>query len=419
MGIMTHTSIAKEKPNSRTEHSKTVTTPKEWRSTWHSKSPRSADINSLLAEINLPTSWFENFLKALCPLMGSDSQKEDLVNPCNLTPPSEKNNQITPHASPMSIDHHSFLVNGAAKNPTTDGSPQDHATPPTRGVRISKTATTVDADATPAVSSTSRKLILQLAVRRTTQEFYRAPADDDDGQSKSHLKKIHDRTNKLFRVFSGNGMKEKSYHVTDFAGLYPVWPIIEFSMSPTRTVKDKKMTLFTKCVTALLGEVWYVNNTAMITTTSITKDESNFISSKEDLPTNFTKPGKHVMISSGSWVFNKKEKGRNNVYARFRLKSQVDTEEIINCVSFEFSCLGRKIYTRSSTKQWRRKLQWCYSLSAMGWIKQVLLAELVWMNSCDVWIHLMYGNTSGVELLEERLQQAPPCELTSLVITPL
>jgi hypothetical protein len=48
------------------------------------------------------------------------------------------------------------------------------------------------------------------------------------------------------------------------------------------------------------------------------------------------------MISGGSWVFNKKEKGNNNVYARFRLKSQVNTEEIVNRVLFEFSCLGSK-----------------------------------------------------------------------------
>jgi hypothetical protein len=46
------------------------------------------------------------------------------------------------------------------------------------------------------------------------------------------------------------------------------------------------------------------------------------------------------MISGGSWVFNKKEKGSSNVYARFRLKSQVPTEDIINRVSFEFTRLG-------------------------------------------------------------------------------
>jgi hypothetical protein len=80
----------------------------------------------------------------------------------------------------------------------------------------------------------------------------------------------------------------------------------------------------------------------MIATISITEDESSYISSKENIPTNFTKLGKYAMISSGSWVFNKKEKGNNDVHARFRLKSQVDTEEIINCISFEFSRLGGK-----------------------------------------------------------------------------
>ncbi len=125
-------------------------------------------------------------------------------------------------------------------------------------------------------------------------------------------------------------MKETSYHVTDFAGLYPVWPIIEFSMVPTGAAKDKRMNLFMKCVTALLGEILFVDKMAKIATILITDDESHYISSKADLPTNFTKLGQRLMISGGSWVFNKKEKGSNNVYARFRLKSQVNTEEIIN-----------------------------------------------------------------------------------------
>ena len=53
------------------------------------------------------------------------------------------------------------------------------------------------------------------------------------------------------------------------------------------------------------------------------------------------------MISGGSWVFNKKEKGSSDVYARFCLKSQVPTEDIINPVSFKFTCLGgTKIYKK-------------------------------------------------------------------------
>jgi hypothetical protein len=111
-------------------------------------------------------------------------------------------------------------------------------------------------------------------------------------------------------------------------------------MAPTGAAKDKRMNLFTKCVTALLREILYVDNTAQIASILITEDKSHYISSKADLPTNFTKLSQYIMISRGSWVFNKKEKGRNDVYARFRLKSQVNMEEIVNWVSFEFSCLG-------------------------------------------------------------------------------
>jgi hypothetical protein len=110
-------------------------------------------------------------------------------------------------------------------------------------------------------------------------------------------------------------MKEtsSSFHVTDFARLYPGWPIIEFSMAP--------MSFFTKCVTALLGEMLYLDRTAMIAPISITDDDqASYFSNKADLLTNFTKLGKHIMINGSSLVFNKKEKGSNNIYTPFRLK---------------------------------------------------------------------------------------------------
>ncbi len=40
-------------------------------------------------------------------------------------------------------------------------------------------------------------------------------------------------------------------------------------------------------------------------------------------------------------MFNKKEEGNNDIYGRFRLKSQIPTKEIINRV-FEFSHVGGK-----------------------------------------------------------------------------
>jgi hypothetical protein len=121
-----------------------------------------------------------------------------------------------------------------------------------------------------------------------------------------------------------------------------MWPIIEFSMAPTGDAKDDQMNSFVKCVAALFGEILYVDNTAKIATILITEGKTTYIKSKSDLPSNFTKLGQYVMISGGSWVFNKKAKGSNDVYARFRLKSQVDTDEIVNRVSFEFSRLGGK-----------------------------------------------------------------------------
>ncbi len=161
--------------------------------------------------------------------------------------------------------------------------------------------------------------------------------------SAAQPKEIHDCPQKLFRVFSVDGMEETSYHVIDFAGLYPVSPIVEFSMSPTGNTKDEIMSLFTKCITALLGKMLYVDNKARIAPIAITNnDGASYILDKADLPTNFTKLGKHKMISGGSWVFNKKERGNNNVYGCFRLKLQIPTKEIINRVSFKLSPLGGK-----------------------------------------------------------------------------
>ncbi len=97
-------------------------------------------------------------------------------------------------------------------------------------------------------------------------------------------------------------------------------------MAPTGVAKVKRMNLFTKCVTALLGAILYVDNMAKIATILITDDKSHYISSKADLPTNFTKLGQHVMISGGSWVFNKKEKGSNNVYGVRRIQVEVPSQ---------------------------------------------------------------------------------------------
>jgi hypothetical protein len=222
-------------------------------------------------------------------------------------------------------------------SPQANKSPQNQTTPASRIVRINKTAKLVDIATTTTYTSQRHQSIL-LSMNNSNPPTPKAAPEEANPTSKNRPSEIYDCNQMLLHMFSNIGMKESCYHVTNFAGFYLVWPIVEFSMAPTGATKDKKMSSFIKCVTALLGEMLHVDDMAMIAPISITNnDNASYIKSKADLPTNFTKLGKHIMISGGSWVFNKKEKGNNNVYAQFRLKSQIPTEDIINQVSFEFS----------------------------------------------------------------------------------
>jgi hypothetical protein len=100
MGTTTCTTTAKEKPT------RTAITPKSaQRPTCPSQSPCSDEVNSLLAKINLPMSRFDDILEALHPSTRQDSQMDDdLDDPCNLTLPADKTNQIIPLTSPTGVN---------------------------------------------------------------------------------------------------------------------------------------------------------------------------------------------------------------------------------------------------------------------------------------------------------------------------
>ena len=101
------------------------------------------------------------------------------------------------------------------------------------------------------------------------------------------------------------------------------------------------MTSFVRCFASLLAEIKYVNHSAAIAPINIYDDDkANYITDRSSLPDNFTKLGKRLMISGGSWVFDRKEKGNGEVYVCFCLKSQDMAKGIVNLVSFEFNCLG-------------------------------------------------------------------------------
>ncbi len=129
MGITTHAAISKEKPI------RTTITPKQaQQSTCISKSPHSENINSLLAETNLPTSHFDNILKALCPTTGWCSNRDDtLGDPCDLEPPADKNTQITQIVSPTGVDTFTPGATSPVNNadPAANKESQDQQTPST------------------------------------------------------------------------------------------------------------------------------------------------------------------------------------------------------------------------------------------------------------------------------------------------
>ncbi len=178
------------------------------------KSPHTVNVNPLIAEINLPGAQFDNVLEALRPTTTRDSTQEDELNdPCDLALPLEKTNQITPLASPTGVDQQPIKASNIAKKASTKSLQAR--------VRISKATVTVEVEPAPAVATTSRRSILQSASMGVSQGFSSSISNDDVSQSISCLKEVHDHTNKLFCEFSDNKMKETSYQVSDFAGLYP------------------------------------------------------------------------------------------------------------------------------------------------------------------------------------------------------
>ncbi len=162
------------------------------------KSPKSVNIKTIIADINLPQTWFKTILLALGPvaeggnITEKNTQDNDLDNPHTLVPPPEKANHITPLTSPMGIDHQPNKEDSATtKNDGKEESPQAR-------VRISKAPVSADANQMPAASITSRRLILQSALTGASQGSTSSISNNETSHSKSHIKEVHNCTNMLF-----------------------------------------------------------------------------------------------------------------------------------------------------------------------------------------------------------------------------
>ncbi len=333
------TTSIKEKPSKAGAASVVLTTQGN---TWsNSQSPKAINVNSLLTDINQPKNRFEG---ALTVLGTQDVGTDNLDDLCDFVPPevlpNNKSNMLTSPDSPIGVKE------GIMVPTLSDNTPPDKQAQPV--VRINDNPTPPLSRENFTTSSNN------IAPHSVLKNHSSAQADGDDpptsltsssgGHSLRGLEQGNDYTidrfNKLYIVYDEN-CQESRFHVEEFVGLFPSWPIIEMSIAPAGNTKDERMTSFVKCFTSLFAKIQYVNNSAAIAPINIYDDDKAIcITDRSSLPDNFTKLGKWLMISKGSCVFDRKEKGNGEVYARFRLKSQDMAKEIVNWVSFEFNCLG-------------------------------------------------------------------------------
>jgi hypothetical protein len=138
---------------------------------------------------------------------------EDLDDPCNLTLPTDKSNQITPLASPTDVKIQTLgsptPVNNAMA-PQANEPLQDQSTPPNKGVRINKTAISIETATIPIRPPQQSKFILQSA---TNSNHLACDTGKEINPSKSQTKEINDHAQRLLRVFSNDGMQETSFDV--------------------------------------------------------------------------------------------------------------------------------------------------------------------------------------------------------------
>ncbi len=83
------------------------------------------------------------------------------------------------------------------------------------------------------------------------------------------------------------------FHVEDFAGLFPVRPIVELALAPSGASKDERMTQYLGCISALFGKILLVDEKAAIAPIKISNDKpKDMITDKANIPTNFTNLGR-------------------------------------------------------------------------------------------------------------------------------
>jgi hypothetical protein len=220
----------------------------------------SVEVNSHLAEINLPQTRFDNMLTALGRATETNAATEG-------DPEDE---------APADKDEDDGV------QPPSEGPPVSGSTGSPM-VRISEITESTPSTSNPAATTTTRSILRGTTPSETTRRTTTEAADYQTNDDPSN-KMILDKQRKLLICLGEDG-QTKEFHVEDFVGLYPAWPIVEVAISPTGNAKEERMNMFVKCITALFGEILYVDDTACIGPLDITDDnEDNYITDKSKLP---------------------------------------------------------------------------------------------------------------------------------------
>jgi hypothetical protein len=271
--------------------------------------PPDNNINLHITELNLNHLRFKNVQvtlgtpdEAACP---ANVPTDPLDGADDLTLPLNESMDSNPGATGMT------LGTGAVR--IDDSLTHDHPSNPTPYTQPTQPPRSI-------LGKSTNLLSLQLNGSTSDETQFLA-----DFVNNGKGKVIHDKIHKVSKEMTGYHYTE--FHIRDFGGLFPIWLIAEFALAPSGTSNDKRMTQYVYCVLALFGEIMLVDKKAAIAPIKITNDKAeDLITDKSNIPSNFTKLGKWLMMSRGSWVF---DKANNNIYACFCLKSTVLVEDMV------------------------------------------------------------------------------------------
>jgi hypothetical protein len=304
-----------------------------------SGSPKENNTNSYITTINLNRDRFDNVLTTL----GGASPSKNATPPESpMGPQDEQQDLLFQPALDFNEPANETPQERIGSTVRIDETPTSKA--PALSLQAGQEATTLTPEEGMQLRLPQRLILRNSGLIRPQRQMETQPHEDTNNKDD---RVMLDRANKLLRAMK-SGHEVDSYHVEDFSGLFPVWPIVKPVMSPTGQTKDERTTQFVKCITSLLGEILIVDEKAAIAPIAILNVlAEDMIMDKTNIPSNYTKLSKWIMLSGGSWVFNKKERGSSNIYARFCLRPQVSVEDMMTRISFEFSRMGgSKLYKK-------------------------------------------------------------------------